>query len=80
MAARSRGGTTRWLDILRRITRTPSCHGTTVIEWLHQFNPMASQEELRGLLWPDALQRDDALKPTKALPPAASPLESFSAS
>src|SRR5580693_3826168 len=24
--------------------------GTTVIEWLHQFNPMASQEELRGLL------------------------------
>ena len=24
--------------------------GTTVIEWLHEFDPQASQEELRGLL------------------------------
>src|SRR5579863_8001722 len=40
--------------------------GTTVIEWLHQFNPMASQEELRGLLG-QMLFGGDALKPTKAL-------------
>ena len=41
--------------------------GTTVIEWLHQFNPMASQEELRGLLGQMLFSGDDALKPTKAL-------------
>jgi len=41
--------------------------GTTVIEWLHQFNPQASQEELRGLLGQMLFSGDDALKPTKAL-------------
>jgi ATPase subunit of ABC transporter with duplicated ATPase domains len=41
--------------------------GTTVIEWLHQFNPKASQEELRGLLGQMLFSGDDALKPTKAL-------------
>jgi ATPase subunit of ABC transporter with duplicated ATPase domains len=41
--------------------------GTTVIEWLHQFNPMASQEELRGLLGQMLFSGDDALKPTAAL-------------
>jgi ATPase subunit of ABC transporter with duplicated ATPase domains len=41
--------------------------GTTVIEWLHQFNPMASQKELRGLLGQMLFSGDDALKPTKAL-------------
>src|ERR1700726_4108852 len=41
--------------------------GTTVIEWLHQFRPMASQEELRGLLGQMLFSGDDALKPTKAL-------------
>jgi len=41
--------------------------GTTVIDWLHQFNPMASQEELRGLLGQMLFSGDDALKPTKAL-------------
>ena len=67
MAARSRGGTTSPSAISRRTTRTPSCKGTTVIEWLHQFNPQASQEELRGLLGQMLFSGDDALKPTKAL-------------
>jgi ATPase subunit of ABC transporter with duplicated ATPase domains len=41
--------------------------GTTVIEWLHQFNPAASQQELRGLLGQMLFSGDDALKPTAAL-------------
>jgi ATPase subunit of ABC transporter with duplicated ATPase domains len=41
--------------------------GTNVINWLHEFNPMASQEELRGLLGQMLFSGDDALKPTKAL-------------
>jgi len=41
--------------------------GTTVIEWLHQFNPRASQEELRGLLGQMLFSGEDALKPTQAL-------------
>ncbi|HEY6905223.1 MAG TPA: ATP-binding cassette domain-containing protein [Candidatus Acidoferrales bacterium] len=41
--------------------------GTTVIEWLHQFKPSASQEELRGLLGQMLFSGDDALKHTQAL-------------
>ena len=41
--------------------------GTTAIAWLHQFDPMASQEELRGLLGQMLFSGDDALKPTAAL-------------
>jgi ATPase subunit of ABC transporter with duplicated ATPase domains len=41
--------------------------GTTVIEWLHQWDPMASQEQLRGVLGQMLFSGDDALKPTKAL-------------
>jgi ATPase subunit of ABC transporter with duplicated ATPase domains len=40
---------------------------TTAIEWLHQFDPMASQEELRGLLGQMLFSGEDALKPTRAL-------------
>jgi ATPase subunit of ABC transporter with duplicated ATPase domains len=40
---------------------------TTAIEWLHQFDPMASQEELRGLMGQMLFSGDDALKPTRAL-------------
>jgi ATPase subunit of ABC transporter with duplicated ATPase domains len=42
-------------------------HGMTAIQWLHQFDPQASQEELRGLLGQMLFSGDDALKPTKAL-------------
>jgi len=41
--------------------------GTTAIEWLHQFNLQASQEELRGLLGQMLFSGEDALKPTQAL-------------
>ena len=41
--------------------------GMTTIEWLHQWDPQASQEELRGLLGQMLFSGDDALKPTSAL-------------
>ena len=41
--------------------------GTTAIEWLRQFDPQASQEELRGLMGRMLFSGDDALKPTDAL-------------
>jgi ATPase subunit of ABC transporter with duplicated ATPase domains len=41
--------------------------GTTVIDWLAQINPMASQEELRGLLGQMLFSGEDATKATRAL-------------
>ena len=41
--------------------------GTTVIEWLRQFDPQAGNEELRGLLGQMLFSGEDALKPTDAL-------------
>jgi len=41
--------------------------GTTVVDWLHQFKPQATQEELRGVLGQMLFSGDDALKPTRAL-------------
>jgi len=41
--------------------------GISVIEWLHSFDPSASQEELRGLLGQMLFSGDDALKRTDAL-------------
>ncbi len=41
--------------------------GTTAIEWLHDFEPRASQAELRGLLGQMLFSGDDALKPTNAI-------------
>jgi ATPase subunit of ABC transporter with duplicated ATPase domains len=41
--------------------------GTTAMAWLHQFDPQASQEELRGLLGQVLFSGEDALKPTGAL-------------
>jgi ATPase subunit of ABC transporter with duplicated ATPase domains len=42
-------------------------HGVSVIEWLHSFDPAASQEELRGLLGQMLFSGDDALKRTENL-------------
>src|SRR5215471_12675267 len=42
-------------------------HGVSVIEWLHSFDPSASQEELRGLLGQMLFSGEDALKQTQAL-------------
>ena len=39
----------------------------TAIEWLWQFNPKSTQEEIRGLLGQMLFSGEDALKPTKAL-------------
>ena len=41
--------------------------GVSVIEWLHSFDPSASQEELRGLLGQMLFSGDDALKQTHTL-------------
>ncbi len=41
--------------------------GTTLIEWLHQFDPKASQQELRGVLGQMLFSGDDATKRTDAL-------------
>ena len=41
--------------------------GATAIEWLHEFDPQASQEELRGLLGQMLFSGEDALKRTDAL-------------
>jgi len=39
----------------------------TAIDWLWQFDPSASQQELRGLMGQMLFSGEDALKPTKAL-------------
>jgi ATPase subunit of ABC transporter with duplicated ATPase domains len=41
--------------------------GNTAIEWLHQWKPQATQEELRGLLGQMLFSGEEALKPTRAL-------------
>ncbi len=41
--------------------------GVPVIEWLHEFDPQASQAELRGVLGQMLFSGDDALKRTDAL-------------
>ena len=41
--------------------------GTTAIEWLHQWDPRATQEQLRGVLGQMLFSGDDATKPTRAL-------------
>src|SRR3954469_16810724 len=41
--------------------------GTTVYEWLHQWNPAAVSEEIRGLLGQMLFQKDDANKKTDVL-------------
>jgi len=41
--------------------------GVSLIEWLHEFKPQASQQELRGLLGQMLFSGDDATKRTNAL-------------
>jgi ATPase subunit of ABC transporter with duplicated ATPase domains len=42
-------------------------NGMTLLEWLYQFDPQASQEELRGLLGKMLFSGEDGLKKTDAL-------------
>jgi ATPase subunit of ABC transporter with duplicated ATPase domains len=41
--------------------------GTTVAEWLHNWDPQASKEEIRGLLGQMLFSGEEGLKPTDAL-------------
>jgi ATPase subunit of ABC transporter with duplicated ATPase domains len=41
--------------------------GATLLEWLHEFDPMASQQELRGLLGQMLFSGEDATKRTESL-------------
>jgi ATPase subunit of ABC transporter with duplicated ATPase domains len=41
--------------------------GVTIIEWLREFDPQASNEELRGVLGQMLFSGEDALKKTNAL-------------
>ena len=41
--------------------------GTTVVEWLHQFDPDASRQEIHGLLGQMLFSGEDGYKPTDAL-------------
>src|SRR5579862_9080288 len=41
--------------------------GSTIIEWLHEFDPSASQQELRGLLGQMLFSGDEATKRTEVL-------------
>ncbi len=41
--------------------------GTTVSDWLHNFDPQASKEEIRGLLGQMLFSGEEGLKPTDAL-------------
>ena len=41
--------------------------GMTALEWLWQFDPSASQQELRGLMGQMLFSGEDAMKPTAAL-------------
>jgi ATPase subunit of ABC transporter with duplicated ATPase domains len=42
-------------------------HGTTAVEWLHQFDPGASRQEIHGLLGQMLFSGEEAHKPTHAL-------------
>ncbi len=41
--------------------------GTTAADWLHQFDPKATKEEIRGLLGQMLFSGEEGLKPTEAL-------------
>jgi ATPase subunit of ABC transporter with duplicated ATPase domains len=42
-------------------------NGTTVADWLHEWDPRASKEEIRGLLGQMLFSGEEGLKPTDAL-------------
>lgn len=42
-------------------------HGTTVSEWLHQFDPKATKEDIRAILGQMLFRGEEGLKPTHAL-------------
>jgi ATPase subunit of ABC transporter with duplicated ATPase domains len=47
--------------------RASIANGTTVSEWLHNWDPQASREEIRGLLGQMLFSGEEGMKPTDAL-------------
>jgi ATPase subunit of ABC transporter with duplicated ATPase domains len=47
--------------------RASIAKGMTAFDWLHQWDPQASRDEIRGLLGQMLFSGDEALKPTDAL-------------
>ena len=42
-------------------------NGTTVVEWLHRFDPDAARQDIHGLLGQMLFSGEEGLKPTEAL-------------
>ncbi len=66
------GGTVEWgheisIGYFGQDHRATIANGTTVFEWLQQFDPQASNEELRGLLGQMLFRGEEGLKMTQAL-------------
>lgn len=47
--------------------RESIARGMTAFEWLHQFDPQASRDEIRGLLGQMLFSGEEGMKPTEAL-------------
>ena len=66
------GGSTRWGHEVS-VGYFPQDHtgaiakGTTVVEWLHQFDPDAARQDIHGLLGQMLFSGEDGFKPTDAL-------------
>ncbi len=66
------GGTVTWghevsVGYFAQDHRETIENGTTALEWLHQFDLQASNEELRGLLGQMLFSGEEGMKPTEAL-------------
>src|SRR6202049_1608300 len=66
------GGHVKWghettVGYFAQDTTDTIAKNTTVVEWLHQFDPQASQQELRAVLGQMLFSGEDAEKSTRAL-------------
>jgi ATPase subunit of ABC transporter with duplicated ATPase domains len=65
-------GTTRWgheasIGYFPQDHAGQIAHGMTAVEWLHQFDPEASRQDIHGLLGQMLFSGEEGLKPTHAL-------------
>jgi ATPase subunit of ABC transporter with duplicated ATPase domains len=66
------GGTVRWghevsVGYFAQDHSGAVDNGTTVVEWLHRFDPEASRQDIHGLLGQMLFSGEESLKPTDAL-------------